>query len=125
LSYAQILSPTGIAGLRQVDPGNIVHSGDPNGIVTINQLQPISVVFTLPEDTLPQVLARFSKGATITAQAWNRRDTVRVATGRLTAIDNQIDQATGTVKFKAMFDNKDGALFPNQFVNVRLLVNTR
>jgi RND family efflux transporter MFP subunit len=126
LSYTQILSPIrGIAGLRQVDPGNIVHSGDPNGIVIINQLQPIAVVFTLFEDSLPQVLARFRQEASMPVEAWNRAATVRIATGRLTGVDNQIDQATGTVKLKAMFDNKDGALFPNQFVNVRLLVNTR
>ena len=112
LSYTQILSPiTGIAGLRQVDPGNIVHPGDPDGIVIINQLQPIAVVFSLSENSLPQVLARFRQGATMPVEAWNREATLRLATGRLTGVDNQIDQSEGTVKLRATFDNKDGALF--------------
>jgi RND family efflux transporter MFP subunit len=126
LSYAQIRSPiTGVAGLRLVDPGNIVHAADPTGIVVISQLQPISVLFTLPEDALPQVLARMKQGGGPVVEAWNRTNSVKLATGRLTAVDNQIDVETGSAKFKAVFDNKDGALFPNQFVNVRLFLNSQ
>ncbi len=120
LSYTQILSPiTGVAGLRLVDPGNMVHASDPTGIVIINQIRPIAVLFSIPEDKLPQVLARMS-GAGLPAEAWSRDSKVKLATGRLKAVDNQIDTETGTVKLKAEFDNKDGALFPNQFVNVRV-----
>jgi RND family efflux transporter MFP subunit len=123
LSYAQIRAPiTGVAGLRLVDPGNIVHAADPTGIVIITQLEPIAVLFAIPEDSVPQVRARLSEGASTPVEAWNRDDTVKIATGHLTAIDNQIDQETGTVKLKAVFDNKDGALFPGAFVNVRLLM---
>ncbi len=123
LSYAKILAPiSGVVGLRQVDAGNIVHASDPTGIVIINQLQPIAVVFTLPEDRLPQVLARMRERANLPVEAWNREQSRRIATGHLTAVDNQIDQASGTVKLKAEFDNKNGALFPNQFVNVRLFL---
>jgi multidrug efflux system membrane fusion protein len=116
---------TGVAGLRLVDPGNIVHSTDTTGIVVINKLQPISVLFTIPEDSLPQVLAAFRAGVNLTVEAWNRQNSAKIATGRLTAIDNQIDETTGTAKLKAMFDNKDGALFPNQFVNVHLFAITK
>jgi len=124
LSYTQIASPiTGVAGLRLVDPGNIVRAADASGIVIINQLQPIAVLFNLTEDILPQVRARLSEGASLPVEAWNRDMTVKIATGRLTAVDNQIDQTSGTARLKAVFDNKDGALFPNQFVSVRLLVN--
>jgi multidrug efflux system membrane fusion protein len=126
VTYTQIRSPiTGVAGLRLVDPGNIVHAADSTGIVVINQLQPIAVVFNIPEDILPQVLARLKEGANVPAEAWSRANTVKIATGRLTAVDNQIDTETGTAKLKAMFDNKDGALFPNQFVNVHLFLNGR
>jgi multidrug efflux system membrane fusion protein len=121
LNYAQIASPiTGVAGLLLVDPGNVVHAADATGIVIVNQLQPISVLFTIPEDRLPRVRARLREGASLPVEAWNRHNTVKIATGRLTAVDNQIDQATGMAKLKAVFDNDDGALFPNQFVNVRL-----
>ena len=124
MNYAQIRSPiTGVAGLRLVDPGNIVHAADATGIVVITQLQPIAVLFTIPEDPLPQVRARLKEGASLPVEAWNRDNTVKLATGRLTAVDNQIDPTTGTAKLKAVFDNKDGALFPNQFVNVRLMLN--
>jgi multidrug efflux system membrane fusion protein len=122
LSYTQIASPiTGVAGLRMVDPGNIVRASDSIGIVIINQLRPIAVQFSIPEDLLPQVLSRMRDGPA--AEAWSRDRKVKYATGRLTAVDNQVDTATGTVKLKAVFDNKDGALFPNQFVNVRLILN--
>ena len=107
-----------MAGLRLTDPGNMVHA-DSTGIVVINQLQPIAVLFSIPEDRLPQVLAHIKDGSAATVEAWNRPSTAKIATGRLTAIDNQIDTTTGAVKLKAEFPNKDGALFPNQFVNVR------
>jgi membrane fusion protein, multidrug efflux system len=125
-SYGQIRSPiTGLAGLRLVDPGNMVHTADSTGIVIITQIQPIAVLFTIPEDELPRVRTRLKEGASLAVEAWNRANTVKIATGRLTAIDNQIDLATGTAKLKAVFDNQDDALFPNQFVNVRVLVNFR
>ena len=126
LSYAQIRAPiTGTAGLRLVDPGNVVHAGEPSGIVIITQLQPIWVLFDVPEDAVPRVLARLRQGADMRVEAWNRDNTVKVATGQLIAVDNQIDPKTGTVKLKAVFDNKDRALFPNQFVNVRLLLKSQ
>ena len=124
LSYARIIAPiTGVAGLRLVDPGNIVHAAD--AIVIITQIQPISVLFTIPEDSLPPVLAQLRRGASPRAEAWNRDNSVKLATGRLIAVDNQIDTETGTVKLKAEFDNKDSALFPNQFINVRLFLNSQ
>jgi RND family efflux transporter MFP subunit len=126
LSYTQIRSPiAGVAGLRLVDPGNIIHAADSTGIVIISQLQPISVLFTLPEDVLPRVLARIKQGGGPAVEAWNRDNSVKMATGRLTAADNQIDVQTGMAKFRAVFDNKDSALIPNQFVNVRLFVNSQ
>jgi multidrug efflux system membrane fusion protein len=125
LSYTQIRAPiTGVAGLRLIDPGNIVQAADSTGIVIISQLQPISVLFTLPEDVLPRVLARMKQSGGPVVEAWNRDNSVKVATGRLTAADNQIDVQTGMAKFRAVFDNRDGALFPNQFVNVRLFVSS-
>jgi RND family efflux transporter MFP subunit len=115
----EVRSPiSGVAGLRLVDAGNIVHPGDP--IVVVAQLQPISVVFTIPQDLLPQVRKRLNAGEAPVVEAWTRDEKTRIATGVLTATDNQIDEQTGTIKLKATFDNKDGALFPNQFVNVRL-----
>jgi membrane fusion protein, multidrug efflux system len=126
LNYAQITAPiTGVAGLRLVDPGNVVRAADTTGIVVITQLQPIAVLFTIAEDRLPQVRKRLTDGATVSVEAWNRDNSVKIATGRLTAVDNQIDPTTGTAKLKAVFDNKDEALFPNQFVNVHLLPNAR
>jgi multidrug efflux system membrane fusion protein len=123
LSYAQIRAPiTGVTGLRLVDPGNMVRASDAGGILVITQLQPIAVLFTIPENRLPEVRARLKQGAALRAEAWNRDNSVKIATGSLTAVDNQIDMATGTAKLKAVFDNKDDALFPNQFVNVRLLL---
>lgn len=121
LAYASIRSPiAGVAGLRMIDPGNFVHGGDP--IVVITQLQPIAVLFGIPEDTLPQVLAREKQGAGVAVEAWSRDNTTRLATGRVGAVDNLIDATTGTAKLKAVFENKDGRLFPNQFVNVRMLM---
>jgi RND family efflux transporter MFP subunit len=124
LSYTQVRAPiTGVAGLRLVDPGNIVHAADATGILIITQLQPIAVLFTIPEDSLPLVRARLTEGASVPVETWSRDNTAKIATGRLTAVDNQIDQTTGTAKLKAVFDNQDGALFPGEFVNVQLLVN--
>jgi multidrug efflux system membrane fusion protein len=122
VSYAEVTSPiTGIAGLRLVDAGNVVHPGD--RLVVIAQLQPIAVLFTIPEDDLPEVLARLKAGAHPTVVLSGRDGgTKKLAIGRLVAVDNQIDAQTGTVTLKATFDNSDGALFPNQFVSVRLLL---
>jgi RND family efflux transporter MFP subunit len=123
LSYTQVTAPiTGVASLRLVDPGNIVHAADAAGILIIAQLDPIAVLFTIPEDSLPLVLARLREGASVPVEARKRDDTAKIATGHLTAVDNQIDQTTGTAKLKAVFDNKDGALFPGEFVIVHLLV---
>jgi membrane fusion protein, multidrug efflux system len=119
LAYSEVRSPiTGVAGLRMVDPGNMVHDGE--NIVVLTQVQPIAVLFNIPEDSLAAVLARRQQGISPTVEAWNRDNTVLLATGRLIAVDNLIDTATGTAKLKAEFDNKDGRLFPNQFVNVRM-----
>jgi membrane fusion protein, multidrug efflux system len=117
------LSPiNGVVGLRQVDPGNIVHAADSTGLLVVTQLQPIAVIFTLPEDQLPTVLKLIRSGTKLAAEAWDRSNTTRLAAGTLLTIDNQIDQTTGTAKLKAVFDNEDGALFPNQFVNIRLIL---
>jgi len=125
LTYCHIISPvTGRVGLRQVDPGNYVQTSDANGIVIVTQLQPISVIFTLPEDNLPEVLKQWHAGATLQTTAYDRTGATRLAVGKLDTIDNQIDTATGTVKLRATFDNSDESLFPNQFVNLNLLVNT-
>jgi multidrug efflux system membrane fusion protein len=125
LVYAKVTAPiTGVAGLRLVDPGNIVHASDTTGMVVITQLQPVSVLFTLPEDTLPQVTKRLRAGAHLTVEAYNRDNSKRLASGSLVTVDNQIDNTTGTSKLKAVFDNKDNALFPQQFVNVHLLVDS-
>jgi multidrug efflux system membrane fusion protein len=122
LSHAEIRSPIdGITGFLQIGAGNIVHSGEP--LVVVTQIQPIAVVFTIPEDTLPRVRAQTARGTSPLAEAWDRANSTRIASGRLIAIDNQIDPQTGTAKLKAVFENKEGALFPNQFVNVRLYLN--
>src|SRR6516165_8395497 len=126
LTYCRIISPvTGRVGLRQVDAGNYVQTSDPNGIVVVTQLQPISVIFTLPEDNLPEVLKRVRAGATLPVTAYDRTGTTELGKGRLDTVDNQIDTTTGTVKLRAIFDNEQETLFPNQFVNVKLLVDTR
>ncbi|MDX3987310.1 MAG: MdtA/MuxA family multidrug efflux RND transporter periplasmic adaptor subunit [Achromobacter sp.] len=126
LDYARITAPiSGRLGLRQVDRGNLVSSSDTNGLVVITQTQPISVVFTLPETQLPEVRGEIAAGRTLAVDAYDRADTRRIATGVLETLDNQIDVTTGTLKLKARFENADDALFPNQFVNVRLHVLTR
>jgi len=125
LVYCHITAPVnGRIGLRLVDAGNIVHATDANPMLVITQLQPISVIFTLPEDSLPVVVKRMKQG-TLKVDAYARDDQTKLATGTLLTIDNQIDQATGTDRLKATFDNTDGALFPNQFVNIRLLLDVR
>jgi multidrug efflux system membrane fusion protein len=125
LAYARVTAPiTGRVGLRQVDPGNVVRSSDTNGLVVITQLQPITVVFPIPEDNLPRVMKRMRSGETITVLAFDRDQKVKLATGKLITVDNQIDTTTGTVKLKAEFANEDLTLFPNQFVNVRMQIET-
>jgi multidrug efflux system membrane fusion protein len=125
LVYAHIISPvTGRVGLRQVDAGNYVQTSDPNGIVVVTQLQPISVIFTLPEDNLPAVMKQVHAGAVLPVTAYDRTGTTALGKGRLETVDNQIDTTTGTVKLRAIFDNEQETLFPNQFVNVQLLVDT-
>jgi membrane fusion protein, multidrug efflux system len=125
LTYCHITAPiSGRLGLRLVDVGNMVHASDTNGLVVITQVQPIAVVFTLPEDSLPPLLAKMKTGAKLPVEALDREQKNRLATGSLETIDNQIDPSTGTVKVKAVFSNADSELFPNQFVNARLLVDT-
>jgi membrane fusion protein, multidrug efflux system len=125
LSYCHIVSPiSGSVGLRLVDPGNVVQANSTTPLAVITQMEPITVIFTIAEDSLPQVVARMRKTHTLPVEAWDRQQTAKIATGKLFTIDNQIDTTTGTVKLRAMFDNKNGGLFPNQFVNTRLLVNT-
>ena len=126
LTYARIIAPiTGRVGLKQVDPGNMVQVNDLSGIVVLTQLQPITVVFSLPQDNLTILMKRWNSGAAIlSVQAYDQEGKVLLASGKLLAVDNQIDTTTGTIKLKAIFDNKDNKLFPNQFVNVRLKVDT-
>jgi multidrug efflux system membrane fusion protein len=125
LSYCHISSPiAGRVGLRLVDPGNVVQASAAAVLAVITQVQPITVIFTMPEDSLVQVQDRMRKVHTLSVDAWDRAQTAKLASGKLQSIDNQIDTTTGTVKLRALFDNKNGALFPNQFVNTRLLVNT-
>jgi multidrug efflux system membrane fusion protein len=127
LTYSRITAPiTGRIGLRLVDPGNVVRANDPNnGLAVITQLQPIAVVFNVPEDDLPQVLKKMRTGQKLVVEAYDRNLKNKLAPGTLLTIDNQIDPNTGTVKCKAVFPNEDNALFPNQFVNARLLVDTK
>jgi len=115
---------SGRVGLRLVDMGNMVHAAATNGLLVITQLQPIATLFSLPQDQLPQVMARMKKGAPIVVEAYDRDNTTKLATGKLLTIDNQIDTTTGTYKLKALVDNTKNELFPNQFVNVHLLVDT-
>ncbi len=125
ITYSKVVAPiSGRIGLRLVDPGNIVHASDQNGMLVITQIRPISVLFTVPEDALPQVNAKLNAGKKLLVEAWNRDNSQKIADGYLLTIDNQMDATTGTSKMKAIFDNLNGALFPNQFVNVHLLVNT-
>jgi len=126
LSYARITAPIGgRLGLRLVDQGNIVHASDASGIVVITQLQPITAVFTIPQDSLPAVMKRMRAKDRIPVEAFDRDQKTKLAEGVLLSVDNQIDPATGTVKLKAQFPNDDRSLFPNQFVNVRMLIDTR
>src|SRR3989475_11365756 len=126
LAYCHITSPiAGRVGLRAVDAGNIVHAADANGIVMITQLQPITVVFTIPEDSIPAVLDRLAAGARLTADAYDREQRRKLATGSLLTIDNTVDPTTGTVKLKAVFPNADNRLFASQFVNVRLQLDVK
>src|SRR5580704_6060003 len=123
--YCHITAPfSGRVGLRQVDPGNIVHASDTSPMLILTQLQPIAVIFTLPEDQLPTV-SQHMKNSTLQVEAYSRDNQSKLATGKLQTIDNQIDQTTGTAKLKAVFDNKDNQLWPNQFVNANLLLETR
>ena len=125
VDFCHITAPiTGQVGLRLVDPGNVVQSGGTTPLAVITQLEPITVIFTIPEDSLGQVEARLRKGAKLAVDAFDRSALKKIASGNLLTLDNQIDTTTGTVKGRALFDNKNDALFPNQFVNTRLLVNT-
>jgi multidrug efflux system membrane fusion protein len=126
LTYTKITAPiSGRIGLRLVDSGNMIHSADATGLAVITQLQPISVLFNIPEDQLPDVLAKLRTGAKLKAEAYDRAGRNKLADGSLLTVDNQIDQTTGTSKLKAIFPNNDSALFPNQFVNVRLALDTK
>lgn len=126
LVYARITSPiSGRVGLRLVDIGNIVHAADTTGLLVITQLQPISVIFTLPQDQLQQVLVKLRGGGQLPVEAYDRDDTTKIADGKLATIDNQIDPTTGTYKLKSIFSNGNNVLFPNQFVNVHMLVDTK
>jgi membrane fusion protein, multidrug efflux system len=126
LVYARITAPiSGRVGLRLVDQGNIVHATDTTGLLVITQLQPIAVVFTLPQDQLQQVLVKLRGGGQLPVQAFDRDDTTKIAEGKLATIDNQIDPTTGTYKLKSIFSNENNVLFPNQFVNVHMLVDTK
>ena len=125
ITYCHITAPfSGRIGLRQVDPGNIAHAADTTPMLVLTQLHPIAVIFTLPEDLLPNV-AKHMKQGTLEVDAFSRDDQIKLATGKLLTIDNQIDPATGTAKLKAVFDNRDSQLWPNQFVNADLLLETR
>jgi multidrug efflux system membrane fusion protein len=125
VGWCHITAPIeGRVGLRLVDPGNVVQSSGTTTLVVITEVRPITVVFTVAEDSLPQVLAQTRHGKRLEVDAFDRAQLTKIATGKLLTLDNQIDTTTGTVKLRALFDNKDDALFPNQFVNTRLLVNT-
>src|SRR5271168_3646273 len=124
--YSHITAPiSGRVGLRLVDIGNIIHATDTTGLLVITQLQPISVIFTLPQDQLQQVLGKLRGGGQLPVQAYDRDDATKIADGKLATIDNQIDPTTGTYKLKAIFSNDNNVLFPNQFVNVHMLVDTK
>lgn len=126
LGYCRIIAPvSGRIGLRLVDQGNIVHANDLSGMAVITQLEPIALVFPISQDEIPRVQKQVHAGRTLTVEAWDRGFSTKLASGKLYALDNQVDPTTGTVKLKAVFDNKDGMLFPNQFVNARLLVEVK
>jgi multidrug efflux system membrane fusion protein len=125
IAYCHIVAPvTGRVGLRLVDPGNYVQTTSSSGVAVITQLQPITVIFTIPEDDLPEIMPQLNAGAILGVAAYDRANVHELATGQVAAVDNQIDTTTGTVKVRAQFDNADNALFPNQFVNAQLLVKT-
>lgn len=125
LAYCHITAPvSGRVGLRQVDQGNYVTPGDTNGIVVITELQPITAIFPIPEDNVTKVMQRMHDGATLIAEAYDRTNSAKLADGKVLTLDNQIDLSTGTVKLRALFDNKDNTLFPNQFVNIQLVLDT-
>ena len=125
LEWTRVTAPAaGRIGLRQIDPGNQVHAADANGLASIAQLQPITVVFAVPEANLPAINRRLADREAIPVEAWDREQKNRLADGRLLTTDNQIDPTTGTIKIKADFANRDNTLFPNQFVNIRLLLDT-
>jgi membrane fusion protein, multidrug efflux system len=125
IAYCHIISPVaGRVGLRLVDPGNYVQTTSTTGIAVVAQLQPITVIFTLPEDDLPEIMAALKAGTELPVTAYDRANLRQLAVGKVSAVDNQIDTTTGTVKIRAQFDNADNALFPNQFVNARLLIKT-
>ncbi len=122
VNYTHILSPvSGRIGLRQVDVGNYVTPGDTNGLAIVTQLQPITAIFAIPEDNVGAIMQRLHDGATLEVDAYDKPNTTKLAAGKLLTVDNQIDTTTGTVKLRAQFDNADGKLFPNQFVNIQLL----
>ena len=122
LDFTHITAPfTGRIGLRLVDPGNIVHTTDTTGIAVMTQEQPITVIFPVPEDNLPSILNKLRAKENLPVYAYNRAQNRKIATGRLLTADNQVDVTTGTIRLKAIFKNEDNALFPNQFVNARLL----
>jgi multidrug efflux system membrane fusion protein len=126
LSFTHVTAPiSGRIGLRLVDAGNMVHAADPGGLLVITQLQPISVIFSLPQDQLPQVVAKLRAGGQLPVDAFDRDNTAKITSGTLSSIDNQIDTTTGTYKLKATFTNENNLLFPNQFVNMHLLVDTK
>jgi multidrug efflux system membrane fusion protein len=125
LTYCHIVAPVaGRVGLRQVDPGNYVTPNDANGLVVLTQIKPISVVFTLPEDNIPAVVSRLHSGDSIDVDAYDRTQTVKLASGTVSTIDNEVDPTTGTFKVRAIFANDDESLFPSQFVNIRMLLDT-
>ncbi|MBS0420398.1 MAG: efflux RND transporter periplasmic adaptor subunit [Proteobacteria bacterium] len=124
LDYTHIVSPvSGRVGLRQVDQGNYVTPGDTNGLVVVTELQPISAIFAIPEDNVNALMDQLRSGGTLTAEAFDRGNSTQIGTGQVKAVDSQIDTTTGTIKLRALFANEDGRLFPNQFVNIQLIVN--
>jgi multidrug efflux system membrane fusion protein len=126
LGFCRILAPiSGQVGLRQIDPGNMVHAADATGLVTVAQMDPISVLFSLPQDQLPQVQKRLSGHRAVPLEAYDRGGSTRLATGQLASLDNQIDTTTGSIKLRGRFDNRSRTLYPNQFVNIRVLMDTR
>ncbi len=126
LTYCRLTAPlSGRVGLRLVDVGNIVHASDQNGLVVITQVQPIALLFSIPEDNLPPILKKLRAGERLSVEAYDRAGQTKLATGSLLTVDNQIDQSTGTARLKAVFPNEDHTLFPNQFVNVRLLLDVK